>query len=169
MIRPSMDAPVPLTVPLEALPIVLTPAMQGDAQLLYDLWDNEARRQSFSGGPPNLDSHLAWLKAVLANPQTHLFVATERNRPVGSARLDVEGPVATVSVMVATGERHRGLGTTILCGLDTVARNLGIASLRAEIFEQNTDSRTAFGNAGYRIKEIKNGVVIMGKKVADDS
>ena len=165
MIRPSMDAPVPLTVPLEALPIVLTPAMQGDAQLLYDLWDNEARRQSFSGGPPNLDSHLAWLKAVLANPQTHLFVATERNRPVGSARLDVEGPAATVSVMVATGERHRGLGTAILRRLEAEARSLGLTYLRAKIFQTHTGSRLAFAHAGYRIEQITDGVVLMGKPV----
>lgn len=161
----SVDAPTPLTMPTVTLPPVLRPAVQADAEFLYGLWDAEARRQSFTGGPPTMTSHLAWLKAVLADPQAHLFVAMEGGRPVGSARLDVEGREATVSVMVADRERRRGLGTAILGGLDAEARPLGIGSLRAEIFETNTGSRTAFANAGYRIADIADGVVTMGKEI----
>lgn len=168
-----MDAPTPLTMPPApvAPPPILRPAVQGDAKFLYDLWDAEARANSFTGGPPTFESHVAWLKAVLTDPRVHLFVATERRRAVGSVRLDLEadGREATVSVLVAKGERRRGLGAAILRGLETEGRSLGIVHLRAEIFERNTGSRTAFANAGYRIEDLSDSVVTMGKEVARDA
>ena len=166
-----MDAPTPLTMPPApvAPPLILRPAVQGDAEILYDLWDAEARRQSFTGGPSTFASHVAWLKAVLADPQAHLFVATEGGRPIGSARLDAEGQEATVSITVAVGDRRQGLGTAILRGLEAEARSLGLTYLRAKILEVNTGSRLAFTHAGYRIEQIQDGVVTMDKRVADGS
>ena len=153
-----------------APPLVLSPAVQGDAEVLYGLWDAEARAQSFTGGPPTFESHVAWLKAVLADPRVHLFVVTERGRVVGSVRLDLEadGREATVSVLVADGERRQGLGTAILRGVETEGRSLGIVHLRAEILEVNTGSRLAFTHAGYRIADIADGVVTMEREVAHD-
>ena len=156
-----MDAPASPTVPQDTLPVVLTLAVQGDAGFLYDLWDNEARRQSLSGGPPTFEAHLAWLKAVLADPHVFLFVAIERGVRVGSARLDADGSTATVSVNVARSARRRGLGAAILRALDTEARAVGVGELVAEILEGNPGSRTAFLNAGYRLAEWKDGVVTM--------
>ena len=132
-------------------PIVLTPATQGDAEFLYSLWDKTARTASFSGGPRDLDCHVQWLKDTLADPNRHVFVATERGIAVGAARLDVfdVGRWATVSLNVAPAHRRRGIGVAILRALEAEARELKIETLRAEMKLDNVSSQGAFTVAGY--------------------
>lgn len=167
-----MDA-TPPTVPPVVAPsaIVLSPATQSDAPLLYALWDEEARRQSFSGGPTTLDTHTAWLKGVLADPDRHLYVATERGLAVGSGRLDLVdyGKGAVISIVIAKEARGRGLGRRLILALEREAAALGLDFIRAEILEGNAASRRAFAMAGYVIEELKDGAISMLRTVTHDS
>jgi len=157
-----MDA-TPPTVPR----IALTPAVQSDASFLYELWDEEARRQSILGGPSDVDAHTTWLKGILADPTVHLYVATDRGKAVGSGRLDlVDGGLgAVISVLVAKDARRRGVGTALIRALEREAAALGVGYIRAEILEQNTGSRLAFSNADYAIEYMSDGVVTMLRTV----
>lgn len=162
-IQTSMDATSPTVPPL----IALSPAVQSDAELLYALWDAEARRQSIFGGPTTLEAHTTWLKGVLGDPDVHLYVATDRGQAVGSGRLDLVdyGKGAVISVLVAKDARRRGLGTAIIRALEREAAALGLEYIRAEILEDNQGSRMAFMAAGYVIEELKDGVITMLRTV----
>ena len=147
--------------------VALTPAVQADSEFLYALWDPEARAASFSGGPQNEETHRGWLHAVLADPDRHLFVATEHGMAVGSARLDTHdmNREAIVSVNVAPTHRKRGLGVAILRALDGEARALRVDLLLARIKDSNWGSRAAFLVAGYVLDSVGDGIVTMARRM----
>ena len=152
--------------PKESPLVALTPAVEGDSAFLYSLWDQAAREASFSGGPQTEETHQEWLKAVLADPDRHLFVATERGIVVGSARLDTRdmNREAVVSVSVAPAHRKRGLGTAILEILDREAHTLYIQHLLARIKEENVGSLATFKAAGYLFESVTHGIVTMTRR-----
>jgi RimJ/RimL family protein N-acetyltransferase len=63
-------------------------------------------------------------------------------------RLDV-GDLAEVAFVVADAFQHRGIGTSLLRGLATQARKVGISRFIAEVMVENVAMLTVFHQAGF--------------------
>lgn len=139
-----------LDAPTEAV-ISLRPADRLDAQLLLD-WSNEpaTRAASFGRAPIAWDDHLRWLEATIASAARHLFVASQRAVPVGTARFDLDRDGdATVSLALDPAARGRGLAPQLLGALGAQARAAGARRLVAYIAPDNVASVRSFERAGY--------------------
>jgi len=146
--------------------IVLRPAHAGDADLLL-AWANDpaTRAASFDRAPIPWPEHVAWLAAVLADPDRRLWIAEAAGVPVGQLRVDrMPGGVGTVSIGLAPTARGRGLGRTVLrLGLATAVRELGIRRARAVVIATNLPSRRLFEAAGFTVVD---GAEIPGQPTA---
>ena len=132
--------------------IVLRPARPEDAQRLFD-WANDpdTRAASFDRASISWAEHVAWLAAVLADPDRRLWIAEEAGIAVGQLRVDrTPDGAGTVSIGLAPGARGRGLGRTVLrAGLAAAVRELGIGRARAVVMPANRPSRRLFEGAGF--------------------
>jgi L-amino acid N-acyltransferase YncA len=85
------------------------------------------------------------------------LVASIRDETAGWAALSsvssrcVYTGVAEVSIYVAAGARGSGVGTALLAALIEASEALGIWTLQAGIFPENTASVALFREAGFRI------------------
>lgn len=138
---------------MSAPAVTLRPALSSDAITLWR-WRNDAqtRAASFSGDPVELAEHERWLQETLGRADRHLYVAHAEGRDVATARLDVQGTEAVVSLTVAPEWRGRGIGTHVLRAL--VAEAFGAPGLRrlvAHVKADNAPSRSAFVSAGFTL------------------
>jgi RimJ/RimL family protein N-acetyltransferase len=132
--------------------IDLRPARLDDARRLLD-WANDSatRAASFDRVVIPWPEHLAWLEAVLADPDRRLWIAEEAGVPVGQLRVDrTPDGLGVVSIGLAPGARGRGLGRTVLrMGLAAAVQELGIRRARAVVMATNPPSRLLFEGAGF--------------------
>jgi RimJ/RimL family protein N-acetyltransferase len=132
--------------------IELRPARPDDGGRLF-AWANDpaTRAASFDREPIPWQAHLAWLAAVLGDPDRRLWIAEEAGVPVGQLRVDrMEGGVGVVSIGLAPGARSRGLGRAVLrIGLAAAVHELGIRRARAVVVSSNLPSRRLFEGAGF--------------------
>lgn len=153
----DVDAATPLTWDLVGPPrglaaVALRPATQDDAPLLL-AWRNDpqTRAMSIDTAEVSPTDHQAWLARSLTSKERWLFIAETEDKPVGSVRLDAEGPASLeVSLTVAPGERGKGYGVALLRAAEAEAHALGAVRLVAVLKPENTASRRAFEAAGYR-------------------
>lgn len=146
---------------VETTPVTLRPAAITDAETLWR-WRNDidTRRASWDGRTVALPDHVAWLRETLARPDRRLYVAMLGTAAVGTARLDVEGVAAEVSITVSPEWRGRGLAPRVLDALIRAAfGELGIERLVARIKCDNRPSRLAFARAGF--EAVKEGAVVV--------
>jgi UDP-2,4-diacetamido-2,4,6-trideoxy-beta-L-altropyranose hydrolase len=132
--------------------IALRPAQPDDAARLF-AWANDpaTRGASFDRAPIAWPEHVAWLAAVLADPDRRLWIAEEAGVAVGQLRVDrTPDGLGTVSIGLAPVARGRGLGRTVLrAGLAAAVRELGISRARAVVMAANLPSRRLFEGAGF--------------------
>lgn len=122
-----------------------------DAIHLY-LWriHPSTRTMMRETGDIRWEDHLAWLKATLDNPDRYLFVGLCDGQPVGTARLDVEGTEAEISVTVAPECRGAGVGSELIrVATQQVLDNQMVTKVMARIKPENVGSLRAFAKAGY--------------------
>jgi RimJ/RimL family protein N-acetyltransferase len=132
--------------------IVLRPAQPDDAPRLLE-WANDpaTRAASFDRAEISGPEHVAWLAAVLADPDRRLWIAEEEGVALGQVRVDraPEG-FGVVSIGLAPGARGRGIGRAVLLmGLAAAVRELGIRRMRAVVAPGNVASRRLFEGAGF--------------------
>jgi RimJ/RimL family protein N-acetyltransferase len=134
--------------------VTLRPARLSDAAVLL-AWRNdpETRTASFSASPVTIEDHAGWLRDTLARADRRLYVAEVAGEPVGTARLDLDGDVGTVSLTVAPGHRGRGVGADILRALgdEAFATLAELRRLVARVKRANARSRAVFERAGFRL------------------
>ena len=136
---------------MSAPAVRLRPALFSDAITLWR-WRNDpqTRAASFSGGAVELAEHERWLQETLGRPDRRLYVAHAEGRDVATARLDVQGADAVVSITVAPEWRGRGIGTHVLRALVVEAFGApGLRRLVARVKPDNAASRAAFARAGF--------------------
>jgi pseudaminic acid synthase len=132
--------------------VTLRPALQADAALLR-AWRNDpqTRAMSIHEGEVGAAEHEAWLARSLASSERWLFIAERDGRPVGTVRLDADGPASVeVSLTVAPAERGNGYALALLRAAEDEARRLGAVRITAVLRPDNVASRRAFEAAGYR-------------------
>ena len=134
-----------------ATAVTLRAAVEMDCR---DAWrwrnDPETRRASFDSAPIPFDTHERWFAESLARADRKLYIVMAADRPVGVARLDLDGGTATVSLHIAPEWRGRKIGPAALRALADVAfGRLGLDRLEASIKRDNARSLAAFGQAGF--------------------
>lgn len=134
--------------------IYLKPATVADAARLYSWRTDRGTATASRAEPPQsfVKDHLAWLAATLKKPSVHLLVAvdTERGVMVGTARLDVSGKRAEVSLTVDPQQRGRGYSGLVLQEAVLRARAIQLAALTAEVRQDNHASLRLFWQAEFR-------------------
>lgn len=130
-------------------PLHLRPAIQADAETIWR-WRESLPPDHFRAGPNSpLPLHLDWFARALKDPSRHMLIAQSEKR-VALLRLDVDGTVATVSILLRPGLRGQGFGRRALAFLGPFARRHGITHLTADVALANTASLRLFRRAGYR-------------------
>jgi len=131
--------------------VALRPARLEDCARIWE-WRNdpETRQASFDTAPIPLETHEAWFRASLGRVDRRLYVIVAHGRACGSARLDLAGGEAEVSIHLAPEYRGRGVGTAALERLaETAFRELELGRLVARVKANNAASLAAFERAGF--------------------
>ena len=131
--------------------VTLRPARPDDCARVWT-WRNDpdTRRASFDPTPVPFETHAAWFSASLGRPDRRLYVIIVEGRDGGTARLDVAGGEAEVSINLAPECRGRGIGPAALERLAEAAfGELGLARLVAQVKSDNAASLAAFERAGF--------------------
>jgi UDP-2,4-diacetamido-2,4,6-trideoxy-beta-L-altropyranose hydrolase len=133
--------------------LIFRPADLGDADFLLALRnDPETRGFSFTQHRISKDEHQGWLKRRLADPASLLWIALDKELPIGQLRLTrLDDFTAEVDIAVAAGSRGKGIGRSIIVrGADLCEASWPrVVRLRALIAPENTASLRAFSAAGY--------------------
>jgi CMP-N-acetylneuraminic acid synthetase/RimJ/RimL family protein N-acetyltransferase len=132
-------------------PVGLRAATLADRQAIL-AWRNDpaTRRASFDRREIGPEEHARWFQDSLARADRRMWIVQAAGADVGVVRLDLDGRVGEVSIVLAPGARGRGLGTAALRVLAGEAFGpLGLASLRARIKRGNRASLAAFRRAGF--------------------
>jgi RimJ/RimL family protein N-acetyltransferase len=126
----------------------LRPATFADAKLLF-LWRNDplTRRNSFCASRVKLSEHRKWLRSSLSNPDRKIYIAIEKNVPVGTVRGDFSQFGYELSWTVAPEFRQRGFGRRIV---QAAVALLG-SPVFARIKEGNLPSEKIARAAGVRV------------------
>jgi len=129
-------------------------AEASDAELLRG-WRNdpEARRRSFTKTSVSVAEHRAWLHTRLASDRAAIWIFSDGVVPVGQVRVDVDGEVAEVSIVVAPERRGRGYGKAMLSeAMSLLRRDFGSdVRARALVLDDHEASLRTFKACGFRI------------------
>jgi RimJ/RimL family protein N-acetyltransferase len=118
--------------------LILRPATQADAQLLFD-WRNDpvTRRYSTNTGEVTWHDHLRWLSASLSRSDRRLFIAEQGSHAVGTVRLDQGNNQSSLSWTIAPTHRGRGIGKATV---ERAVAQVGMPILFASIKDDNVAS-----------------------------
>lgn len=129
----------------------LRPAGEADARLLWE-WANDpvVRASSFDPRPIDWESHQAWFRGRLAQPDVRMYIAAgPGGEPLGQVRFEGDG-VAVIGLSVAKIFRGRGWGGALI---DAATRRLfadtSVRTVVARIKDANAASRSAFEDGAY--------------------
>lgn len=118
-------------------------------------WRNAPAVRNNASNPGEIDlmSHRQWFERTLQDPCKILLIAEWNQRPIGIARFDLDGSLATVSVFRVPG--IAAPGGLIRAASQWLARNRpDLTGIIAEVLIGNSVSLAAFLDAGYR--HVKN-------------
>lgn len=129
-------------------------AVDDDAILAWPWRNNEAtRRYSFDPHPVKLETHLAWWKQSLSNPNRVLLVGRLGGEDVGVIRYDLVGArQAKVSIYLKPEMTGLGIGKKLLkVSRDWLLQNHPeIDTVIAEVIPGNISSLNAFRAVGFQ-------------------
>lgn len=133
--------------------IALRPVTMADAELLWR-WVNDplVREWSFQQEPIPVQTHVAWLRRKLADPNAVIYLAVDgQGKPVGQVRFEIDaGGQAEVDVSVAPTMRGKGYASAVLRrGVAELLRTTAVHRVRAVIKAANAKSIRAFERAGF--------------------
>jgi RimJ/RimL family protein N-acetyltransferase len=111
------------------------------------------------------EAHLNWLRDVMEDPDRHLLIGLYGTTPIGTARLDVEGNQAEISVTVAPECRGGGKGAQLIAMATKWGMKHGLTTVIARVKPENVASIKAFTKAGYGETERNpNEVTLLGRR-----
>jgi len=97
------------------------------------------------------ETHVEWFEGKLAEENCLLLVAIDADDvPIGQARFDIEGRVATISISIARDSRGKGRGTSLIrIALARLFTQTDVREVIAQIRPHNKASRGAFEHCGF--------------------
>lgn len=146
------NGPARIIHAMETPALILRTAEPGDCEMVWR-WinDPDVRLVSFTQEPIPLDHHRAWFASSLSDPGLIYYLALEPHTgPIGQARFRIENRDATISVLVAPGQRGKSLGSQLIHdATEKVFAETGVENVKAFIKTGNEVSKKAFARAGY--------------------
>ncbi|WP_225829907.1 GNAT family N-acetyltransferase [Streptomyces sp. NK08204] len=129
------------------------PADHEDVRRLYEEMSPQNLRMRFFSVSPASAGRAADRVAGGERPGYRALAAECGGRLVGLAEYEVlpDGGTAEVSVAVADGWHHRGVGTLLLEHLADAARSAGVTAFSADTLAENHDVLKVFHDLGLRI------------------
>lgn len=131
-------------------------AQISDASILFDWRNHETvRKVSVDTGPLQWDTHLAWLRSVLGDPERILLIAQLASDSIGTVRFDRAGNDKAhwqLSIALNPLFRGRGLGDQVLQAAETHLRKHlqdEVAIVTALVKVDNAPSNNLFARNGY--------------------
>jgi len=113
-------------------------------------WRNDEKSidGSFSKEKIAIPQHMEWYKKKLASDKCHMFILEEDGEKAGLVRVDQEGNVGELSIMIAPEKRGRGFGNEIMA---LVEKHLpeGVNALVGFVLPDNHPSRKMYLANGY--------------------
>lgn len=135
--------------------VVLRKAVPSDMEILFK-WANDplVRKNSFNSEPISYETHKAWFKRMMDNPEIHQYILVDGGLEVGQIRLNVDGREAEIGYSIAPEYRGMGYGKKILQLIkEEVHKDLPqISTLVAKVKPDNNASNKAFASEGYGLK-----------------
>ncbi len=144
--------------------VSLRPAAATDRAHVWH-WRNdpETRGASFNSAEIPWDVHERWFNDALHRADRKLFIIVADEMAAGTARLDIVGREADVSIHLAREWRGRGVGSSALSALaESAFRELEIDRLLASVKPDNHASLAAFAKAGFA--RVESGPVVLFEK-----
>lgn len=107
-----------------------------------------------------------WPVRILADQRIVMKIAESHGRRVGLVRLDC-GPdlVAEITVVVAPGERRKGLGRAMFEAALALARELGLRRIVASIDHGNDVAQDFFADMGFDHQGLNGSRVLFSRPV----
>lgn len=95
--------------------VILKRAEEKDVDVLFE-WinDEEVRAQSLSSKKILYGEHVNWFSKKLSDPNCYLYIAYTNDVPSGMIRFDIDGTTATISYLVDSSHRGKGIGSAIV-------------------------------------------------------
>lgn len=128
-------------------------ATADDLMLLFE-WANdpEVRSHSFNTASIPLEIHTSWFNTKLDSPDSKLYIADIQHKPAAHIRFEIKDHTATISYLISSDYRGKGLGHTILLkGIDQLKRdNIEVTQVEGLVQKNNIASVRAFEKAGFR-------------------
>ena len=130
-------------------------AIKCDMELFWN-WANDpsVRENCYNSTSISLESHKKWFARKLASKDVLMLVFELDGTPVGQIRYDRNGEVAEIGFSIDRQFRGLGLGLKII--EQSFARafsELGVDAVRAEVFQSNPASQSAFYKTGFELAE----------------
>jgi UDP-2,4-diacetamido-2,4,6-trideoxy-beta-L-altropyranose hydrolase len=139
-----------------AASLTLRNATADDVMLVYG-WNNdpEVRQHSFKPEPIPLANHQAWFSARLRDNSTPIYIAESAGEPAAQIRFGLSGRTATISYLIDSGFRGKGLGHVVLLkGVERLKQDHPEVPLVEGLVQRdNIASVRAFEKAGYTYGE----------------
>ena len=140
--------------------LTIRAARPDDARLLWE-WRNapDVRAVSLDSDPIPFEQHREWYERSLANPDRDILIAEFESTPVAMVRFDYDNDVATVSIILASKIRGKGMAKRILAGAieDVHPRPQTLCAL---IKPENAPSLALFRSAGFEVVQESDPLVL---------
>lgn len=131
----------------------LREAREQDCRLLW-VWANDpsVRAASFRSEPIPWEQHTEWFNSRINSAACVIYIATElEGTPVGQIRFDLEGSIATISIIIDATFRGRGYGTeAIRLASERLFKDYEVNSIHAYVKPDNRGSVRGFTAAHYQ-------------------
>ena len=140
--------------------LTIRTARPDDARLLWE-WRNapDVRAVSLDADPIPFEQHREWYERGLASPDRDILIAEIGSSPAAMLRFDHDQDVATVSIIVASEMRGKGMAKQILSGaIEELPRRP--LKLRAFIKPANAPSLALFKSVGFDIIQDADPLVL---------
>jgi UDP-2,4-diacetamido-2,4,6-trideoxy-beta-L-altropyranose hydrolase len=127
---------------------VLRRTIESDCRSSWE-WANDSGEHSV---PISWERHMEWFRARLADPQSILYTALNRQcDPVGMVRYQLDGTRARLSINLGTAFRGKGNGRKMLfLTTEELFQKFGVTAIEAFVRTSNQPSIGLFERTGFR-------------------
>ena len=135
--------------------LTIRAARPDDARLLWE-WRNapDVRSVSLDSDPIPFEQHREWYERSLVSADRDILIAEIESSPAAMVRFDHDIDASTVSIVLASAIRGRGIARQILTSAIRTLRSRP-PTLRAFIKPENAPSLALFQGMGFEI--VKHG------------